>query len=145
MQYKIAGWRKPLGKWWRAKSTLAWCAVGRKTSPAFGYARCQDLIINRDVTWDNGLWDKHMSHLECAVLECFYWLCVNLICALLAVYFKLFVPASIKRLDSLQETAWVSFFQVRCFQVLGRKSPTMAKMSLFQYSKSRFFFSVRGS
>ena len=32
-------------------------------------------------------------------LKCFYWLCVNSVCALLAVYFKLFVPASIKKLD----------------------------------------------
>ena len=31
----------------------------------------QDLIINRDITWENGLWDKHMSHLEPAVLEMF--------------------------------------------------------------------------
>ena len=45
--------------------------VDRKTSPAFGYAWRQDLITNRDVTWENGLWDKHMSHLECAVLEMF--------------------------------------------------------------------------
>ena len=45
--------------------------MDRKTSPAFGYARRQDLIINVDVTWENGLWDKHMSHLEHAVLEMF--------------------------------------------------------------------------
>ena len=32
-------------------------------------------------------------------MKCFYWLCVNPVCALLAIYFKLFVPASIKRLD----------------------------------------------
>ena len=44
----------------------------RKTSPAFGYAQCQDLIINiKDVAWENGLWDKHMGHLEHAVLEIF--------------------------------------------------------------------------
>ena len=71
-QYKIAGWRKSLGKWQRARSTLALCAAGRKTSPAFGYARRQDLIINiKDVAWENGLWDKHMGHLERAVLEIF--------------------------------------------------------------------------
>ena len=45
--------------------------MDRKTSPAFGNARRQDLIINRDVTWENGLWDKHMSHLEHTVLEMF--------------------------------------------------------------------------
>ena len=39
-----------------------------------------------------------MSHLERAVLEMFL-LIVNPLCALLAVYFKLFAPASIKRLD----------------------------------------------
>ena len=45
---------------------------GRKTSPAFGYAQHQDLIINiKDVAWENGLWDKHMGHLERAVLEIF--------------------------------------------------------------------------
>ena len=49
----------------------ALCTADRKTSTAFGYARCQDLIINRDVTRENGLWDKHMSHLERAVLEMF--------------------------------------------------------------------------
>ena len=45
-QYKIAGWRKSLGKWQRARSTPTLCAVGRKTSPASGYAWRQDLIIN---------------------------------------------------------------------------------------------------
>ena len=42
--------RKSLGKRQRARSTLALCTVDRKTSPAFGYALRQDLIINRDVT-----------------------------------------------------------------------------------------------
>ena len=46
--------------------------TGRKTSPAFGYARRQDLIINiKDVAWENGLWDKHMGHLERTILEIF--------------------------------------------------------------------------
>ena len=45
-QYKIAGWRKSLGKWQRARNTPAWCDADRKTSPAFGYARRQDLVIN---------------------------------------------------------------------------------------------------
>ena len=49
----------------------ALCTVDKKTSPAFGYAQRQDLIINRDVTWENGLWNKHVSHLECTVLEMF--------------------------------------------------------------------------
>ena len=49
----------------------ALCTADRKTSPAFGYARHQDLIINRDATWENRSWDKHMSHLERAVLEMF--------------------------------------------------------------------------
>ena len=49
----------------------ALCTVDRKTSPAFGYARHQDLVINRDVTWENGLWDKHMSRLERTVLVMF--------------------------------------------------------------------------
>ena len=49
----------------------ALCTEDRKTSPAFGYAQCQDLKINKDVTWENGLWDKHMSHLEHVVLEMF--------------------------------------------------------------------------
>ena len=45
-------------------------AAGRKTSPAFGYAQRQDLIINiKDVAWENGLWVKHMGHLERTVLE----------------------------------------------------------------------------
>ena len=45
---------------------------GRKTSPAFGYAQRQDLTINiKDVAWENGLWDKHMGHLERTVLEIF--------------------------------------------------------------------------
>ena len=48
----------------------ALCTADRKTSPAFGYARRQDLIINiKDVAWENGLWGKHMGHLERAVLE----------------------------------------------------------------------------
>ena len=29
-QYKIAGWRKSLGKWWRARNTPAWCARAEK-------------------------------------------------------------------------------------------------------------------
>ena len=33
------------------------------------------------------------------LMLCFYWLCVNPVRALLAIYFKLFVPASIKKLD----------------------------------------------
>ena len=46
--------------------------LGRKTSPAFGYAQHQDLIINiKDVAWENGLWGKHMGHLERTVLEIF--------------------------------------------------------------------------
>ena len=45
--------------------------MDRKTSPAFGNARRQDLIINRNVTCESGLWDKPMSHLEHAVLEMF--------------------------------------------------------------------------
>ena len=49
----------------------ALCTVERKTSPDFGYAQGQDLKIIKDVTWENGLWDKHMSHLECTVLEMF--------------------------------------------------------------------------
>ena len=49
----------------------ALCTADRKISSAFGYARSQDLIINGDVTWENGLWDKHMSHLEHTVLEMF--------------------------------------------------------------------------
>ena len=32
-------------------------------------------------------------------LKCFYWLGVNSVCTLLAAYFKLFFPASIKKLD----------------------------------------------
>ena len=48
----------------------ALCTADRKTSPAF-YAQHQDLIINRNVTWENGLWVKHMSHIEHAVLEMF--------------------------------------------------------------------------
>ena len=55
----------------KGQKYLALCTADRKTSPAFGYAQHQDLIINRDVTWENGLWDKHMSHLQCAVLEIF--------------------------------------------------------------------------
>ena len=63
--------RKSLGKWQRARSTWL-CPLDRKTSPAFGYAQCQELIIiNRDVTCESGLWDKPMSHLECTVLEMF--------------------------------------------------------------------------
>ena len=45
--------------------------MDRKTSPAFGNARRQDLIINREVTCESGLWDQPMSHLEHAVLEMF--------------------------------------------------------------------------
>ena len=46
--------------------------LGRETSPAFGYAWRQDLIINiKDVAWEKGLWDKLMGHLERAVLEIF--------------------------------------------------------------------------
>ena len=33
------------------------------------WGRAQELIINRDVTCENGLWEKPMSHLEYAVLE----------------------------------------------------------------------------
>ena len=62
--------RKSLGKWRRGRNTRL-CAVDRKTSPAFGYARLQELIINRDVTCESGLWEKPMSHLEHAVLEMF--------------------------------------------------------------------------
>ena len=29
-QYKIAGWKKSLGKWQRARNTLAWCAQAEK-------------------------------------------------------------------------------------------------------------------
>ena len=61
-----------MGKWQRARNIPAWCAAGRKTFPAFGYARHQDLIINiKDVIRENELWDKHMGHLECVVLEIF--------------------------------------------------------------------------
>ena len=60
--------RRSLGKWRRARSTWL-CTTDRKTSPAFGYARRQELIISRDVTCESGLWEKPMSHLECAVLE----------------------------------------------------------------------------
>ena len=49
----------------------ALCTADRKTSPAFGYAHRQDLIISKDITWENKLWDKHMSHLEHTVLEMF--------------------------------------------------------------------------
>ena len=49
----------------------ALCTVERKTSPDFGYAQGQDLKIIKDVTCESGLWDKPMSHLECAVLEMF--------------------------------------------------------------------------
>ena len=50
----------------------ALCTADRKTSPAFGYARRQDLIINiKDVAWENGSWDKHLGHLEHTVLEIF--------------------------------------------------------------------------
>ena len=55
----------------KGQKYLALCTVDKKTSPAFGYAQRQDLIINRDVTWENGLWNKHVSHLECTVLEMF--------------------------------------------------------------------------
>ena len=57
-----------MGKWRRARSTRL-CTTDRKTSPAFGYAQGQELIINRDVTCESGLWEKPMSHLEHAVLE----------------------------------------------------------------------------
>ena len=62
--------RKSLGKWRRARTTRL-CTVDRKTSPAFGYAQRQELIINRDVTCESGLWDKPMSHLQRTVLEMF--------------------------------------------------------------------------
>ena len=62
--------RKSLGKWQRARSTRL-CTADRETSPAFGYAWHQELIINRDVTYESGLWDKPMSHLEHTVLEMF--------------------------------------------------------------------------
>ena len=60
-----------LGKMAKGQKYPRLGAAGRKTS-AFGYARRQDLIINiKDVAWENGLWDKHMGHLERAVLEIF--------------------------------------------------------------------------
>ena len=62
--------RKSLGKWRRARGTRL-CIADRKTFPAFGYARRQELIINRDVTCESGLWEKPMTHLERAVLEMF--------------------------------------------------------------------------
>ena len=62
--------RKSLGKWRRARSTRLY-TTDRKTSPAFGYAQCQELIINRDVTCESRLWEKPMSHLERTVLEMF--------------------------------------------------------------------------
>ena len=40
------------------------CTTDRKTSPAFSYARRQELIINRDVTCESRLWEKPMSHLD---------------------------------------------------------------------------------
>jgi hypothetical protein len=61
---------KSLGKWRRARSTQL-CTTDRKTSPAFGYVRRQELLINRDVTCESGLWEKPMSHLQRAVLEMF--------------------------------------------------------------------------
>ena len=36
-------WRKSLGKWRRARNTRL-CTADRKTSPALGYARRQELI-----------------------------------------------------------------------------------------------------
>ena len=61
-----------LGKMAKGQKCPRLGAAGRKTSPAFGYAWRQDLIINiKDVAWENGLWDKHMGHLEHAVLEIF--------------------------------------------------------------------------
>ena len=62
--------RKSLGKWRRARSTQL-CTMDRKTSPAFGYVWRQELLTNRDVTCESGLWEKPMSHLQCAVLEMF--------------------------------------------------------------------------
>ena len=59
-----------MGKWRRARNTWL-CTADRKTSPAFGYAQRQELIMNRDVTCESGLWEKPMSHIECAVLEMF--------------------------------------------------------------------------
>ena len=61
-----------LGKMAKGQKYPRLGAAGRKTSPAFGYAQCQDLIINiKDVAWENGSWDKHLGHLEHAVLEIF--------------------------------------------------------------------------
>ena len=61
-----------LGKMAKGQKYPRLGAAGRKTSPAFGYARRQDLRINiKDVAWENGLWDKHMGHLEQVVLEIF--------------------------------------------------------------------------
>ena len=41
---------KVLGKMVKGQKYPALCTADRKTSPVFGYARRQDLIINRDVT-----------------------------------------------------------------------------------------------
>ena len=61
-----------LGKMAKGQKYPSLVCLGRKTSPAFGYAWSQDLIINiKDVAWENGLWDKHMGHLEHSVLEIF--------------------------------------------------------------------------
>ena len=61
-----------LGKMAKAQKYPGLMCPGRETSPAFGYAWRQNLIINiKDVAWENGLWDKLMGHLECAVLEIF--------------------------------------------------------------------------
>ena len=61
-----------LGKMVKGQKYPGLVCLGRKTSSAFGYAQRQDLIINiKDVAWENGLWDKHMGHLERSVLEIF--------------------------------------------------------------------------
>ena len=60
-----------LGKMAKGQKYPRLGAAGRKTSPAFGYARRQELIINRDVTCESGLWEKPMSDSERAVLEMF--------------------------------------------------------------------------
>ena len=59
-----------MGKWRRARSTRL-CTMDRKTSPDFGYAWRQELIINRDVTCESRLWEKPICHLERTVLEMF--------------------------------------------------------------------------
>ena len=61
-----------LGKMAKGQKYPGLVCSGRKSSPAFGYAQNQDLIINiKHVAWENGLCDKHMGHLEHAVREIF--------------------------------------------------------------------------